>query len=462
MPVSPAEVISGGPGLPGLRGLIDGRGTRDELHRLLSDMAPALPERRRLLRRRVTWKPGRNARASFDLTLAGSTVPIQLRWLLDRTEAPQSDVRPSDLPIGLAPGHAAAGLFRRGDGSIAGGRALVWPVDPDRPQLAELVESRMAPLRGIVGTACPSTIEVVRYRPGQRHVLAVTGSATRVFVKIGRPSEVSVTMARANAVERAMSPLAVHFARAVWASESLGAVAYGGLPGTPLRRLVSSRSARSLPALAATGSMLAGVHRAMISDPIGRPSGSSAVVPSADGTATSVDLPRLDPKQETAAVLRAADYIAVLAPDAYRMAESLATQALDVLTQAAPCETTLLHHDLKCDHLLVDRDALGVIDLDAVGWGDPASDVARLLADLTWWAPAPWRQKVRSSFVDGYGCDDPAFVRRVAAWEVLATIKQAARRIPVLDGGLAERFADAVAAARPTMERAEGRRSADW
>ncbi len=375
-------------------------------------------------------------------------MPIQLRWLLDRTEAPPSDVRPADLPVGLAPGHAAAGLFRRGDGSAAGGRVLVWPVDPDRPQLAELVESGMAPLLGVVGTECPPAIEVVRYRPGQRHVLAVTGSAARVFVKIGRPSEVSVTMARAAAVERAMSPLAVQFARAVWASERLGAVAYGAVPGTPLRRLVSSRSARSLPALAATGSMLAAVHRATISNP--------------DGTTTSVDLPRLDPARETAGVLRAADYVAVLAPDAYRLAEELATQALDVVTQAGPCETTLLHHDLKCDHLLVHRGALGVIDLDAVGWGDPASDVARLLADLTWWAPGPWCQAVRSSFLDGYGRNDPAFARRVAAWEVLATIKQAARRIPVLDGGLAERFADAVAAARPTMERAAGRRSADW
>ncbi len=457
-----AEVISGDLGLAGLRRLIDGRGTRHALHRQLSDMAPALPERRRLHRRRVTWKPGRNARVSFDLTLAGSIVPIQLRWLLDRTEAPPSDVCPADLPVGLALGHAAAGLFRRGDGSAGGGRVLVWPVDPDRPQLAELVESRMEPLLGIVGTGSAATIEVVRYRPGQRHVLAVTGSAARVFVKIGRPSEVSVTMARAAAVERAMSPLAMQFARAVWASESLGAVAYGALPGIPLRRLVSSRSSRSLPALAATGSMLAGVHRAMISDPAGPGS-----VPSADRTvaaltATSVDLPRLEPARETAGVLRAADYVAVLAPDAYRMAENLANQALDVLTEAAPCETTLLHHDLKCDHLLVHRGALGVIDLDAVGWGDPASDVARLLADLTWWAPAPWRQAVRSSFVDGYGRNDPAFVRRVAAWEVLATIKQAARRIPVLDNGLSERFTDAVAAARSAMERAAGRRSADW
>ena len=444
-PTSALGVIAGEFGGGGLRRLIDGRGTRGELHRELSELAPSLTGRRLLRRRRVTWKPGRNARASFDLLLADSVVPVQLRWLLDRVEPPLCESSPSDLTVGLVPSHAAVKQFRRGDGGAAKGRVLVWPVDPDRPKLIELVAGGMAPLAPVVGHRSPPTVEVVRYRPGQRHVLAVTGSEAKIFLKVGRPAEVAVAMARAEAIERAMSPLPVQFAQAIWASEEFGAVAYGALPGRPLRLLIRSQAAGALPALTATGAMLSGVHRSDI--------------PEATGAGL---LPPLHPEREMAAVVRAADYVAVLAPDGFLSARTLAAEALALLSAtAASSDMTLLHHDLKCDHVLVHRTGLGIIDLDAVGLGDPASDVARMLADLAWWTPPAGRPAVRRAFLAGYGRDDPGFRRRVAAWEALAIIKQAARRIPVLDLHLAERFSDQLVEARRAIDRAGGQRPDD-
>jgi aminoglycoside phosphotransferase (APT) family kinase protein len=80
-----------------------------------------------------------------------------------------------------------------------------------------------------------------------------------------------------------------------------------------------------------------------------------------------------------------------------------------------------------------------VIDLDSVRIGDPAEDVGRLLASI-WWDTEPGsREAVRDSLVAGYGPGEIGS-RRLAGWTTLAMIRQAARRVPVLDPALGERM----------------------
>ena len=354
------------------------------------------------------------------------------------------------IPLELVPTHLAAGCFERRDGISAQGRVLVWPSDPVHPQLANLVAASMAPLAGIVGGAITTT--VVRYRPGQRHVLSVDGSCERVFVKVGQPSDVAIALARAEAIDRILSPLPVRFARVVWASHEWGSVAYGAVPGRPVTDLVRAAHPGALRALATAGAVLARMHA---STETGTIAGEQSLV--ADEV-----LPRLTATREASAVVRAADYVAVLAPAAYESIRALAAEAESILTTTDhEAETSLLHHDFKCDHLLIHRGGLGIIDLDAVAIGDPASDVARLLADLVWWARPDRRLRLRDAFLTGYGrCNDATFFQRVAAWEALAIIKQAARRISILDPALIVRLVEQLDEARRVLDHSADRQPA--
>lgn len=439
--------IDGGLGPSGLRSLVAGRATRRLVHRSLDMLATSLPARRTLRLRRVTWKPGRNARASYDLRCDGGVVPLQLRWMLDRPEpAPTDRARPRDRAAlaTLAPAHAAVARFAGDDGMAAMGRLLVWPADPDRPLLAELIYAGLAPM-GLASGQDPLTLRVLRYRPGQRHVLVVHGPSGPLFVKIGRPGDVASTTARAEAVARALAVQPVRIADVVLVSDDWGAVAYRGVPGRPLTTLIGRDPAVACAALTATGSALAALHRS--ADP-SRPMASV--------------LGRLDPTTEAAVVLRSAEHLDVLAPAARGDLASLVVAACDVLT-AEPAGTALLHNDAKCDHILVDGSSpIGLIDLDSVTTGDPASDVARLLADLVWHAPSGSIVALRRAVQDGYGPEGRSFGRRVAAWETLAIVKQAMRRISVLDPLLTEKVAAQLTGACRALDRAAGPRPGDW
>ena len=421
--------------MPGLQRLIDGRRTRRDVHGALRGLAPSLPAGATLRLRRVTWKPGRNARASFDLATAGSVVPVHLRWFLDRPESPRSNVatapRPRPVRADVAPTHAAAALFRSGDAALAGGRLLVWPADPDRRRVAELVGRRMAPLVRVVGRSASPQVRVVRYRPGQRHVLHVTGAASSVFVKIGRPADVPVALMRADVVRAALAPHSVHAAAPVWASTEWGAVAFGALAGHSLAELVGKRRAGAAEALQATGAVLAALHRAT-------PVGISG-------------LGRIDATVEAAAVRRAGEHLSLLAPDTVGPLCALLDHAVAVLEHDATADVTLVHGDAKCDHVLVHRGGLSLIDFDSVAMGDPAFDVGRLLADLVWLVAPVWRPAARAAFMLGYDRQDRRFLRRAAAWEALAIVKQAVRRIPVLDPRIGPRFAGQLLEARQVL-----------
>ena len=425
-------VLEGSDGVPGLQRLIDGRRTRRDVHGVLRGLAPSLPAGAMLRLRRVTWKPGRTARASFDLATAGSVVPVHLRWFLDRSESPPSDAAPAPRPrpvrADVAPTHAAAALFRSGDAAVAAGRLLVWPVDPDRPHVAELVGRRLAPLAGTVGRAASPHVRVVRYRPGQRHVLHVTGAASSVFVKIGQPADVPAALVRADVVRAALAAHSVHVGAPVWASTEWGAVAFGARAGHSLAELVGNQRAGAAEALRATGAVLAALHRATPVDISG--------------------LGRIDATVEAAAVRRAGEHLSLLAPDTVGPLCALLDHAVAVLEHDATADVALVHGDAKCDHVLVHRGGLGLIDFDSVAMGDPAFDVGRLLADLVWLVAPAWRPAARAAFMLGYQRRDRRFLRRVAAWEALAIVKQAVRRIPVLDPHIGPRFAGQLVEAR--------------
>jgi Phosphotransferase enzyme family len=421
--------VAGDLGQRGVRRLVNGRSTRREIHAAIHALAPSLPAAQSLRLRRVTWKPARNARASFDLVVSDGTVPVHLRWFVDRVEPGLAPSRSPHVPIratvgDIGPAHRGASLFTSRSADTAGGQLLVWPTDPECPHVATLLSSRLTELAALVGETTPPAVRAVRYRPGQRHVIEVRGANTAVFVKVGAPHATAGVLAGAEALRLALAAQPVKVVDAVWVNDELGAIGYQALPGRPLSAIVRAANPGAVDALRTTGELFAVLH--------------------ARGTPTA-RLPMIDPHVEAAAVLRACEHALALEPALRDPLGALVADAVNVLGDDGDTASAVLHGDAKFDHVLVSRGSLGLIDIDAVAIGDPAFDIARLLADLVWLAPRRQLSVFRTALLTGVGNRQAHFARRVAAWEALARVKQAARRVPVLDERLTERIGATVA-----------------
>ena len=109
---------------------------------------------------------------------------------------------------------------------------------------------------------------------------------------------------------------------------------------------------------------------------------------------------------EVGATLRACEAMIGLKPElgaiAVRVVES-ARAGLEGLEQEAP---SVVHGDLKADHLLCGPDGIAVLDTDRSGLADPALDIGKLLADLRWWSWISARPNVAAAEAEllaGYG-----------------------------------------------------------
>ena len=292
--------------------------------------------------------------------------------------------------------------------------------------MATLVSARLMELAALVGEATPPAVRAVRYRPGQRHVIEVRGSDTAMFVKVGAPSANANVLAGADAIRVALAARPVKVVDAVWVDDELGAIGYQALPGRPLSAIVRAASAGAVDALRATGELFAVLHNR--------------------GTPTAA-LPTIDPRTEAAAVMRACEHALVLEPSLRDPLGALVADVITVLGEDGDTASAVLHGDAKCDHILMSGATLGLIDIDAVAIGDPAFDIARLLADLVWLSPPGLLPVFRAALLAGVGNRQPNVAQRVAAWEALARVKQAARRVPVLDERLTERIGATIVAA---------------
>jgi aminoglycoside phosphotransferase (APT) family kinase protein len=152
------------------------------------------------------------------------------------------------------------------------------------------------------------------------------------------------------------------------------------------------------------------------------------------------------PEAEAALTARAWEHAVRLHPDLGPALRNVLDIAIVAAGAAGP--RSLLHGDVKIEHLLDAGDRLAVIDLDSVAVGDPLRDVGRLLASL-WWEERRWSDErspghdravtgagIRGALLAAYDPADRLDRRALGGWTALALLKQAARRVPVLDPGL--------------------------
>jgi aminoglycoside phosphotransferase (APT) family kinase protein len=319
--------------------------------------------------------------------------------------------------------------------SIAGSTGAVgvdllrYPADPTMPHLSRLTPAHLsesvAALTGEpVVPAADAVSEVVRYRPGQRHVLRVRSRSRRddrgVFVKIDRDDSgvVAVPVARTLAAVLAAAGAGAPV-------EPLGycdpdhAAFWRAATGEPLTGLLGSEDVGTRRVVALVGRTLRAVHDYLPAPDV--EPGWWAGLRTADGAS------------EVAGTLRAGEHILALAPDAGSRYERGVRQVEEALACSDGLTVALAHGDYKSDNLLVHRGRVRVLDLDRVRLAEPAMDLGKFLSDLRWWCGADDDrvQALQAAFLVGYGPCDPSTSRRARLFEALYRLKAVARRIPV-------------------------------
>ena len=226
-----------------------------------------------------------------------------------------------------------------------------FPLDPDLPALAGAMdEQAVGELLGSLGVRRRESVrlDLRSYRPGRRAVVEVRTPGSRVFLKVVRPTAVAALHERHRLLRDAGLPVP----RSLGWSDS-GLLVLEALPGRSLRTAL--RSGAAAPGPQAVGQLLDRLPAEVTGLPR-RPSWTDEV-----GHYAAV----------TAAVL----------PSAAERCAALAEQVRQLAGDRPPVEPS--HGDLYDRQLLVDQGRVtGLLDLDTVGPGRRADDIACLLGHL--------------------------------------------------------------------------------
>ena len=401
---------------------------------------------------RTKYKPGRALTAWYrtDHRTAG-------RWLAVTWTAGSSATAGRDLEASAvetlegeaSSRHLLAPFTRLAADDGTSVSVLVSPADPKMTQLVRLQDpAYLADL--FHALASPpirlrrvTRISTVRYRPGQRHVLRADlcdGSfGSTAFIKIDRDD----SGARAVRFARLMGPRLAAACPGASLCTPLGYAApdrasiWAGSPGRLLSRALAT-DAQAPRLVGLLGRALRFLHD----------SGEAAALPGGSEGGQSFAA-GVSAQAEAASTLRACEHIIAMVPGAKARLAAVSREVLDQLSQLSEEEPRVTHGDAKCDNVVTDGQSICLLDLDRVGWGDPATDLGKLLADLRWWSIWTGRdvKPLAASLVAGYGSCDPARWSRARLLEVLFQLKLTARRTPLHEPGWTSRVHRGIAAA---------------
>ena len=396
---------------------------------------------------RAKLKPGRKLTAEYDVLLPSAAVErrIAVTWVASGASAPgpavaaQAEARRRGV---LAPFSRSWAPSARGRMSVS-----VAPVDAAFPQLVRLHDRRYvldrlraAGAAGGLAAAAPDdiTVQTVRYRPGQRHVLRIGlgPEAPAWFAKAyrddtGRHAVAAAARTTAALAAAGEAAVAAHSCAGAYLSDDRVAVwpEVTGLTLAELLALAEPRAHDSVPGLGGlvriAGSALRCLHD---------------TTPSA-GPETSRDV-----LAHVTTTLRTAEVVDALLPDVGARLRGGVARALDLLTVLPDEAPTPVHGDYKCDNLLAGPAGVHLLDFDRSGCGDPAADIGNFLADLRWHAhgKAALAGALQEAFLAGYGQTVPGRLARARVYDGLFLLRMAARRVPIHAPALEWRIVGAV------------------
>jgi aminoglycoside phosphotransferase len=267
--------------------------------------------------------------------------------------------------------------------SWGGGEVAVWryPADPVLTGLNQaLDERRLGDLFGYLDLE-PRSVKVTPlvYRPLRRAVVRLSLRGERcIFLKVVRPAHAAQIGKVHDELDR---HLPIPRCYGTWAE--LGLLALEGLPGLTLRDFIRLREGKPPPA----------EHLVELLDVL------PAAVASADGRVRSM-------RRRVRSHER---LLQTLLPDHEDRIRRLARP----FRELSPERPAVVHGDYYDSQILVDDEGAisGMLDLDGVGWGNPADDLAAMLGRV--WISGQTGGKGRERFAAYAGELLDGFSRRV-------------------------------------------------
>ncbi len=323
----------------------------------------------------VRYVPGRSVTVQYRCEVAWDGGRPRTETLVATAGVPV----PEDTPV-LAAGGLEVAVWRFPHDPLLPG----LPAAANPRRTSEVLESLGAP----PGT---TRLRTRAYRAGRRAVIEASSESDRLFLKVLRPSRVAALQERHVALAEHL-PVPPSYG---W-SESQGIVALGAMEGRTLRAALESGQER-LPSAEAVMSLLARIP-------------------------PMPDSPRVPGPHD-----RAPEHAAFLATVAPSLAPRLETIAAAVQS-VAPEPEVPVHGDFHSSQVLIHGPTLvGMVDVDTVGAGERAGDLAGLLGHL---AALPLTPSLRQR-ADRYGSE------LIAAFDRVTPPGDLRRRVAAVILGLA-------------------------
>lgn len=328
------------PDLPTVSELTDVTSARRLLEAALSDVGRQI---RAVEISEVVYRPGRRCLVRYTAEIDNPAGTVQL-----------VAVTGSPLP-------EAAVRLRSGSEEV-----VVWafPDDPALPGLPHAMNHDIAAALLTELGVRPSDLRlgVRSYRPGRRAVIEAQTADQRLYLKVVRPSKAEAL----NGVHRRLAGH-VPVPRAVGWSSELGVVVLEPLPGTPVATLLAQGRAELLPSADDLTNLLDLIARSGF-----------------EGRRRPAPHERLDEHCEV---------VVAIAPALGGMVAHLRRAVSEV-----PAEPEIVaHRDFHASQLMIAEGALRLVDIDTVGPGTRADDMAVLIAQLECLArPGPQEQSIKS------------------------------------------------------------------
>lgn len=336
-----SEVVSRDPSLPGLATLLD---TEVLTHALARETGRSIEQVELLYLR---YKPGTNCLGAYRALIDGEWTSLYAK------------AHGADAQVKLEKALAERGFPDRRVALGPEGIVMCsFPDDVKLPVLARLgdpVAQANLMRRVFDGRAGMDTgaLERLAYKPERRYVARWVAHAGEAVVKFYAGSG---RVAARTGSRGVASCEVLRVARKIGGSKRHGVLAFEWLPGRNLRDVLARPEA--LAAIRLVGRALAELHAQ-----------SSPGVPGRDASGRIRELRELT------------DTLAVLCPGVGARAARVAGRVGARLSDEGVA-ATWIHGDLYDKQVLIDRDRVGIIDLDRAGSGDPRVDVGLLLAHL--------------------------------------------------------------------------------
>lgn len=450
------EILSGQAGLDGLRHLLYGRASRAALRRELTALLEPGAQLGACRLERAKFKPDRKLTGYYVASISSTdrrlVRGVEVVWSPGETADGEPPAETSMQDEARAAGVAAPFRALRADGPAFG--LHVAPLDVTFPQLVRLstpdhvreLMSATYARAGDGGVAAAYTVSTMRYRPRQRHVLRYdpVGTAGRtVFAKLyrqgGAERAARVTHAVADRVERA-GP-GVSAVRPLPAPEADDVAIYPLVPGSPMSRHLWDGPAVA-GHLARAGELLRALHDG--------------------GDEPGVELRADDLDAQVRATARAAEHLGPLVPGAAAEVGRLLDRVRELGSALPPEPSGFAHGDFKADHVWVARGELTLLDFDTCCLAEPALDVGKFLADLSWWhavSDRPGLVEAQQQFLRGYGPTSDHRLARARLYETVVLTRIVVRRLRRFEPDWALRTTALVARAAQGLDGVAGQAS---